>query len=273
MIKINNKNSFADILKKYKYNLNPGDIVAGTIIHQEYKGFLVNIGDNISGYLPQEEIGIQFINNKKTKNLLLNITRDFFLIKHNTNIQQYILSIKRLEYIRSWKRIKQIQLENIIFNLNINYINKGGLITYLEGIQGFIPKSHLSINQNLSKLYNNKIKCKILIIDEQKNQLILSQKSALLQSSMHKFRIGELIYGLIVKIKNYGIFINIYGIIALLHISEIGSTYIKDLNTIFYVGKLIKIKIIHIDLKQGRLSVSKRNIKLSTSPYNSDNLN
>nr|YP_009391329.1 ribosomal protein S1 [Dipterocladia arabiensis]ARW59473.1 ribosomal protein S1 [Dipterocladia arabiensis] len=261
MIKINDQNKFAKILQKYKYNLNPGDIVAGTIIYQEYSGFLVNIGDEIAGYLPKEEIDIIFIYNQSTKNSLINVTRDFFIIKKNSNIKQYLLSIKRLEYIRSWKRIKQLYLENIIFNLPIKYINKGGLITYLEKIQGFIPKSHLHINQHLSNLEKNSIKCKILLLDEQKNQLILSHKSALLQSSKHKFRIGELVYGLIIKIKNYGLFINIYGIIALLHISEIGSTYIKSINKLFYIGKLVKIKIIHIDIKQGRLSVSKKSIK------------
>lgn len=261
MIKINNQDNFAKILQKYKYNLNSGDIVAGTIIYKECSGFLVNIGDQIAGYLPKEEIDIVFINSNTTKNSLINLTRDFFLIKKNFHIKQYLLSIKRLEYIRSWKRIKQLYLENIIFTLPIQYINKGGLITYLEKIQAFIPKSHLHIDHNVEKLENNNIKCKILLLDEQKNQLILSHKSALLQSSKHKFRIGELLYGKIVKIKNYGLFINIYGVTALLHISEIGSTYITSINKIFYTGKLVKIKIIHIDIKQGRLSVSKRSIK------------
>nr|QCI06076.1 ribosomal protein S1 [Delesseria sanguinea] len=264
MIKVNHKNKFSDILQKYKYNLHSGDIVAGTIIYKESKGFLVNIGDNTAGYLPKEEINIKSFSNKHILNLFVNITRDFFLVKHNPYLKQYILSIKRLEYIKSWKRIKQLQQENIIFTLKIKYFNKGGLITYLEGIQGFIPKSHISLKNNLKTniSYKNYIKCKLLIANEQKNQLILSNKSALLKLSQHKFRIGELVYGLIVKIKKYGLFIEIYGMIALLHISEVGSTYIENLNEVFYIGNLIKIKIIHIDIKQGRLSVSKRNIKL-----------
>nr|YP_009332842.1 30S ribosomal protein S1 [Membranoptera tenuis]AKL79098.1 30S ribosomal protein S1 [Membranoptera tenuis] len=263
MIEVNDKNKFADILEKYKYNLHSGDIVAGTIMYKESKGFLVNIGDSTAGYLPKEEINIQPFSNQKTLNLFINITRDFFLIKKNPYIKQYIISIKRLEYIKSWKRIKQLQLENIIFTVKIKQINKGGLITYLEGIQGFIPKSHISLYNNLrtNLLHNNYIKCKLLITNEQKNQLILSNKSALLKLSVHKFRIGELIYGLIIKIKQYGLFIEIYGMIALLHISEVGSTYIDSLNKVFYIGNLIKIKVIHIDIKQGRLSVSKRDIK------------
>lgn len=254
------KNKFQCILREYKYNLQPGDIVAGTINYKEHKGFLVIIGDNISGYLPEEEIDIEFSKNSNDHKSLLNTTREFFLIKYNTNIKQYILSIKRLSYIRGWNRIKQLQSENIILTLLVHYFNKGGLITYLEGIQAFIPKSHIALN-NKQILFDQKIKCKILITNEKKNQLILSNKSALLYLSFHKFKVGEIIYGIIIKIQKYGLFINIHNTIALLHISEIGSKYIKDITKIFKTGQLIKVKIIYIDIKQGRISVSKRNIK------------
>ncbi len=251
-----NKN-FSGMLKKYDYNLHPGDIVAGTIFHQENKGFLVNIGDNTAGYLPIEEIHLSF-NHIKDIKFLVKTTREFFIIAYNAKIKQLILSIKRLEYIRAWKRIKQIYKENIILNLNIENTNKGGIVTYIEGLQGFIPNSHITINN--SRLNNYYIKCKFLIADEKKNQIILSNKSASLYLSSHKFRVAEIIYGKVIEIKQYGIFIKINNILALLHISEIGSKYIPNLTQTFLKGEIIKVKIIHIDFKQGRISLSKKNI-------------
>nr|YP_009393611.1 ribosomal protein S1 [Bostrychia simpliciuscula]ARW62173.1 ribosomal protein S1 [Bostrychia simpliciuscula] len=254
-------NSFAEILKKYNYNPHAGDIVAGTIIHQEYSGFLVNIGNKIAGYLPTEEITLFNYRKKKKNYSLIKTTREFFLIEQNNNLKKSILSIKRIDYIRSWKRIKQFYLEDIIFYLYIQHINKGGFITYLEGIQSFIPKSQIYLKPENKQDYSNKkknIQCKLLISNEQKNQLILSNKSAILSLALHKFKLGEILYGKILYIKPYGLFINIYGVIALLHISEISYKYINNINFFFKIGKLIKVKIIHIDTKQGRLSVSKR---------------
>lgn len=245
------------MLKKYNYNLHPGDIVAGTIFHQEKKGFLVNIGDNTAGYLPIEEINLSFDDKNNTK-FLVKTTREFFIVAYNVKIKQLILSIKRLDYIRAWKRIKQIYKENIIFTLNIESINKGGIVTYIEGLQGFIPNSHI-IQEN-NKFNNKYIQCKFLITDEKKNQIILSNKSASLYLSSHKFRIAEIMYGKIIEIKQYGIFINVNNILALLHISEIGSKYIENLTKTFSRGEIIKIKIIHIDFKQGRISLSKKKI-------------
>nr|YP_010618977.1 Ribosomal protein S1 [Deltalsia parasitica]WAX02990.1 Ribosomal protein S1 [Deltalsia parasitica] len=245
---ITRKNKFAEILKQYNYTLHSGDIVAGTITHNEKIGFLVDIGTKEVGYLPKEELIINLKNTIQNHLILINTTRDFFLVTKNINTQQCILSIKRLDYIRAWKRIKQIYIEDIVFQLPIHQINKGGIITYLEGIQGFIPKSHIS------DITQHTIKSKILTINDDKNQLILSNKSAQLKVSLHKFKIGELLYGKITMLKSYGLFVNIYGIKALLHISEIGNVNYNIER--FIQGKLIKVKIIHLNMKHGQISVS-----------------
>lgn len=256
------QNIFKDMLKKYKYELNSGDVVAGTIIHNEKSGFLVNIGTKIAGYLPEEEIEINLKNRKKNSCMLIETTRDFFLVTKNLKTKQYILSVKRLNYIRAWKRIKQIYLEDIILNLKIKRTNKGGIITYLEGIQGFIPKSHICNSNTYLVVSKDKlIKCRLLTVNENKNQLIMSNKSANLVLLEHKLKLGELIYGKITSIKSYGLFINLYNINALLHNSEIANSNNDKLEHLFKVGSFIKIKIIHINTKQGKISVSARNLK------------
>nr|ARW60698.1 ribosomal protein S1 [Polysiphonia sp.] len=264
------KNRFTEILQKYKYKLHGGDIVAGTIIHRENIGFLVDIGTEKVGYLPLEEIKITIKKINRHNIKLINTTRDFFVITKNIQTNQYILSIKRLDYIRAWKRIKQIYLEDIVFKVQIKYVNKGGIITYVEGIQGFIPKSHICIIENNinNELVKNKyIYCKLLTINENKNQLILSNKSAKLTLSPHKFKIGELVYGHVITLKSYGLFINIYHIKALLHMSEIGNIKNNNYKTIFQRGKLIKVKIIHLNTKHGQISVSIRNLKNMTNHH------
>lgn len=254
------KKFFADILNKYKYNINTGEIVGGLIKYKEINGLLVDTGDKISSYLPFEEISLEYSKNLNNYEYLIYMKRDFFLITHKKYIKKSILSIKRLNYIRAWKRIKQIFLEDIIFYLQIKHINKGGIITYLEGLQSFIPNSCTDKLYRENFTYKKYIYCKLLFINEIKNEIIMSQKSALLQLSNHKFRLNELIYGKIISVQNYGIFIRIYSIIGLLHISEISSKYITNIYKIFSPGNLIKIKIIHININQGRISVSTKKL-------------
>ena len=73
-----NVSKFTEILNKYKYRLNNGDIVAGTIVYYEKRGFIVDIGTKTKGYLPQEEIYIDVKTQKNHSLILTNTTRDFF---------------------------------------------------------------------------------------------------------------------------------------------------------------------------------------------------
>lgn len=247
---------FASVLNRYKYKLNIGDITGGTIFSQEKKGFLVDIGEPIAAYLPKDEISI---NKYKRTFPIINNSREFFILAYNKTSKQLILSIKRLEYIRGWQRIKQIKNEDITINLHINNTNKGGLLTTFEGIQGFIPNSHIANIKLKQSFVNQTIQCKILFINDKTNTIIFSHKRAALKNLLSTIYIGQIITGKIAKIQNYGIFVDIHGFLALLHISEIGNDEINNLS-LFHIGNCISVQIIHIDTQQGRLSLSRRNI-------------
>lgn len=251
-----NHQNFAYVLNKYKYNLNLGDITAGTIFSKENNGFLIDIGAPIAAYLPQNEVSIKKYN---ISNPMINETREFFILACNKKSQQLILSIKRLEYIRAWQRIKQMQKEDIIIDLYIEKINKGGVLTSIEGINAFVPNSHLRQIDQKHHLINKKILCQFLIINEKNNKIIFSQKRAILKKLDQILYVGQVTTGKIVKIENYGLFIQIYGLLALLHISEISNKKIHK-EYVFKIGDIITVQIMHIDKRQGRLSVSRRNL-------------
>ena len=264
---IHNKKGFSEkdfgsMLDKYGYNLHTGDIVAGTVFNRESKGLLVDIGADIAGYLPEEEISLITHDESIEDRILplINETREFFIVAYNKKSHQLLLSIKRLEYIRAWKRIKQIQTEDVIINAIVININKGGLLVRIEGLKSFIPNSHITTQEKKIIKIDQIIECKLLVADERKNQLICSNKCALLAKFTDRFKIGNIVNGEITEIKKYGLFITIHGIPALLHISEIGYKHIDNINTKFALGNKIQVKIIHIDTKQGRLSVSTRDI-------------
>ena len=250
--------NFAALLSEYKYNISLGDIVGGTIFSEETQGFLVDIGAKIAAYLPKEENSIYSSCPEITN--IINITREFFILAYNQSSKQLILSIRRLEYIRAWSRIKQMQSEDIITYLKIKRANKGGLLIIVEGIQGFIPNSHVADDYLKNDIINRTIPCQFLIANEKLNKIILSNKRAILTNCKNMIYIGQKVEGIITKVTDYGIFIKINQIPALLHISEIGHKHIDKLETIFKTGNKITVKIIHIDKKQGRLSVSRRSL-------------
>lgn len=76
--------------------------------------------------------------------------------------------------------------------------------------------------------------------------------------------IGDIVECQITGIANYGIFVKMGdGINGLIHISEICSRYINDLESRYHVNQFIKARIIDIDYekKQAKLSLNKVKIR------------
>nr|YP_010988219.1 ribosomal protein S1 [Rhodochorton tenue]WOK79415.1 ribosomal protein S1 [Rhodochorton tenue] len=248
--------NFAKVLNQYHYHFNTGDIIAGTIFSKEENGYLVDIGASNAAYLPNEEI--QIIANSSYE-LGSYKTQEFFILATNPYSKQLILSLRRLKYIRSWDRIKQIKHEDIILDVAVKSLNKGGIIVEIENIKGFIPNSHLAYMIRKETLVNKRLVCKLLIANEQFNQLVLSNRCAVLENMMDYIKIGLKITAPVTEIKSYGVFFNINNIPALLHISEIPEQYLNNISKAFQLGTKWMVQIIHIDIKQGRLSVSVHN--------------
>lgn len=247
--------NFAQVLNKYQYNFDIGDIIAGTIFSKEMEGYLIDIGAKNVAYLPVQEISLT---SYQIDRLEINQTVEFFILAYNIESKQLILSLRRLQYLRAWERIKQLKIEDTILQSYVTGINKGGIIIEIEKIQGFIPNSHLSYKVEKNKIMKTDIPCKFLIADEQSNQLIMSNRCARLEQITDKIHIGCKITACVEEIKSFGILFNVHNIPALLHTSEMDKSYVNNLGKYFKIGSLWEITIIHIDPKQGRVSVSIR---------------
>ena len=85
---------------------------------------------------------------------------------------------------------------------------------------------------------------------------MLSYKRVVLKMYNDKFNVGQIVNGVVTNIKPYGVFVDIGNASGLLHISEISNKHIDNLEEIFEIGTKIIVSIIHLDTKQGRISLS-----------------
>lgn len=82
---------------------------------------------------------------------------------------------------------------------------------------------------------------------------------------MKKYKIGDLVTGYVTGIEKYGIFINIDNECSgLIHISEISSTYVRNINDYVRLGEVIQAKIIDTrDKNHLKLSIKDINYRIS----------
>lgn len=80
-----------------------------------------------------------------------------------------------------------------------------------------------------------------------------------------KYEIGSIIKGQVSGIENYGIFVNFDGPYSgLIHISEISTGFVKEVQDYVSVGEEIFCKIIEIDENNNHLKLSIKDINYKT---------
>jgi small subunit ribosomal protein S1 len=251
---------FAALLDKYDYHFSPGDIVAGTVFSLEPRGALIDIGAKTAAYIPIQEMSINRVENPEEV-LQSNETREFFILTDENEDGQLTLSIRRIEYMRAWERVRQLQAEDATVRSQVFATNRGGALVRIEGLRGFIPGSHISTRKAKEDLLNEELPLKFLEVDEERNRLVLSHRRALVERKMNRLEVGEVVIGAVRGIKPYGAFIDIGGVSGLLHISEISHDHIETPSSVLKVNDELKVMIIDLDADRGRISLSTKQLE------------
>ncbi len=251
---------FAALLDKYDYHFSPGDVVAGTVFSLEPRGALIDIGAKTAAYIPIQEMSINRIDNPEEV-LQSNETREFFILTDENEDGQLTLSIRRIEYMRAWERVRQLQAEDATVRSGVFATNRGGALVRIEGLRGFIPGSHISTRKPKEDLVGEDLPLKFLEVDEDRNRLVLSHRRALVERKMNRLEVGEVVIGAVRGIKPYGAFIDIGGVSGLLHISEISHDHIDTPHSVFNVNDEVKVMIIDLDAERGRISLSTKQLE------------
>ncbi|HEY9740493.1 MAG TPA: 30S ribosomal protein S1 [Coleofasciculaceae cyanobacterium] len=251
---------FAALLDKYDYHFSPGDIVAGTVFSLEPRGALIDIGAKTAAYIPIQEMSINRVDNPEEV-LQSNETREFFILTDENEDGQLTLSIRRIEYMRAWERVRQLQQEDATVRSLVFATNRGGALVRIEGLRGFIPGSHISTRKPKEDLVGEELPLKFLEVDEDRNRLVLSHRRALVERKMNRLEVGEVVIGSVRGIKPYGAFIDIGGVSGLLHISEISHDHIDTPHSVFNVNDEVKVMIIDLDAERGRISLSTKQLE------------
>lgn len=176
---------------------------------------------------------------------------------------------------KAWEGLQTLAQENSIVSVKITAANKGGLMTKVGKVAGFIPVSQLSpehyprveggdknkILEKLNKLIGVALDVKVIDVSEKEEKLILSEKAAWEEkqkSTLAAYKVGDLVEGKVTGHVDFGVFVEFgSGLEGLVHISELAWQRIDNPADIVKVGDKVKAQIISIDGSKISLSMKK----------------
>lgn len=246
---------FAKALEQHDYQFQRGQVVRGKIANYDSAGVYVDVGGKAAAFLPLEEASLGRIANL-SEYLPLGEEKDFLIIREQDADGQVTLSLRQLLMKQVWQRLSTLQEDKQSIQARVSGVNKGGVTVDVQGIRGFIPRSHLVERDNLEALIGKALTVSPIEVDPDRRRLVLSQRLATQAASLGQLAVGQLIEGRVATIKPFGVFVEFSGTTGLLHINQVSKNYVASLETLFSHGQVIKAMIIDVDEIKKRVSLS-----------------
>lgn len=228
--------------------LKEGQTIKAKVIKILEKGLVLSIDNRISGFLPQSEISWD----KSVKPQDFQVGQELDVMIIEIREKQPIFSLKKLQE-NPWDKFDK-NVGDVVEG-KIKEIGKDGIVIDIEGIEGFIPNSHIAHYNYLSAKKNYKVgqtvKAKIIELNKDKRRLRLSIKE-LTPNPVEKFLennpIGSIVEAKVKDVKQKVAFIDLGDIEGVLKLEDAtDNKNIKSISSIVKEGHIYKFKVLGKD--------------------------
>ena len=261
-----------DWLKAEK--LKEDEMVYETKVLESNRGGLTVEFGRLRGFVPMSQlIGFSRIHQASERFRRLNamVDKPIMLKVIEVNRQRRRLILSQRAASKEWRAARrQRLLEELgadqIRTGRISQITNFGLFVNLGGLDGLVHVSELSWGriENPADVYRvgQRIKVKVLNVDRERQRIALSIKSLTpdpWDSVPERYKVGDLIEGLVNQIADFGIFVELEpGVEGLLHNSELATPEQREE---LKIGGRELMKIIRIEPDRRRIGLSVRQVR------------
>ena len=242
---------------QYTDSFESGQIKEGTVVGVTDKDVVVAIGYKSDGVIPISEFAYSGIPE-------LNSTIMVFINKVENGEGKLELSKKKADFIHNIEKIKHSFTDGTILQGVVRRRVKGGMIVDVMGIEAFLPGSQMSLKPipNLDQFIGKELSFKVVSLDEDHRNIILSRKQVLEAEAaikradlLEKIQIGSELDGEVKNITQYGAFIDLGGIDGLLHLTDMSWGKVNHPSEMLSIGDKVKVKVINFDTETQKISL------------------
>ena len=251
--------------------LKENEIIKATVTEITKNFVVVDCKAKMEGMIPIEE----FKNDEELAKLKVGSKIDVYLERIESFKGEIVISRDKAKKMKAWKKMEKVFETQEEMTGYITGKVKGGFIASVEGLLCFMPSSQIDIRplKKIDHLMNVPVKVIATRIDKNRGNVCVSRRAVLEKSknaeiseALKNIKEGDIVNDAIVKaITDWGIFLDINGVDALLHVSDLSHGRVKKPSDLATIGQKLKVKITKIDQKTNRVSASVK--ALTEDPY------
>ena len=251
--------------------LKENEIIKATVTEIGKNYIVVDAKAKAEAMIPIEE----FKNDKELEKLKVGSVIDVYLERIENFKGEIVISREKARRMMTWRKMEKVFETQEELTGYITGRVKGGFICTIDGLPTFMPASQIDVKplKKFDHLMNTPLKVIATRIDRSRGNVCTSRRAVLEKSknaeiseALKNINEGDIIEDAKVKATtDWGIFLDINGIDALLHVSDLSYGRVKKPSELVTIGQKLKVKITKIDEKTKRVSASIK--ALTEDPY------
>ena len=242
--------------------LKENEIIKATVTEITKNFIIVDCKAKMEGMIPIEE----FKNDSELDKLKIGSQIEVYLERIESFKGEIIISRDKARKMKTWKKMEKVfETQEELTGYIIGKV-KGGFITDVEGLSCFMPSSQIDVRplKKIDHLMNTPSKVVATRLDKNRGNVCVSRRAVLeksknaeIEEALKNIKEGDIVDNAVVKATtDWGIFLEINGIDALLHVSDLSHGRVKKPSDLVTIGQKLKVKITKIDEKTNRVSAS-----------------
>ena len=266
---VENRESFGDILKQFERDHSAKKAEGsreGTVISVAADSVVLDLGFKTEGVLPISELRGETVQPGDK----LNVT-----VKGRDPEGYYQLTRGKVSRPTDWAAFEKAFNEKATILGTVTGVVKGG-VSVDVGVRAFMPASRSGVRDaaELEKLVEQEIRCRIIKLDVADEDIVVDRRAVLEEEERNakgqrysELKEGDLVTGTVRSLTDYGAFVDIGGVDALLHVSDISWGRVNSPADALSVGQEVEVKVLKIDAGKQRVSVGLK--QLQPQPWDS----
>jgi small subunit ribosomal protein S1 len=174
-----------------------------------------------------------------------------------------------------WQAAQLAMDQGDVFTLAVCGANRGGLLVDWNGLQGFIPASHLTempshFNprervEELARYIGESITVRLIEVDPKQNRLVFSERATAARMApaviLSSLRPGDVRRGAVTNLTSFGAFVDLGGVEGLIHISELSWDRVRDPGDVLNPGQSVEVSVLGVNPEEGRVALSLKRLR------------
>jgi small subunit ribosomal protein S1 len=259
--------SFGDILSEYEqsHSHRPEDQgrgLQGTVVALTADAVLLDIGYKTEGTIPLAEFESAGETVKPGDKIPVSI-------KGRNQEGYYELSRLKVERPKDWSSLEKAFADKASIAGTVSGVVKGGLSVDV-GVRAFMPASRSGARDaaEMEKLVGQEIRCRIIKLDVADEDVVVDRRAVLEEEERaakerrySEVKEGETVRGTVRSLTDYGAFVDIGGVDALLHVADLSWARVNKPADVLTVGQEVEAKVLKVDPARHRISLGMKQLQ------------